>query len=305
MNSHATVSVVIPTIGRPSLAGAVDSALAQSIDVFEIVVVADTTEPLALPDDDRIRVVRTGPGSGGANARQCGIQHATGDIIALLDDDDLWHPYKLERQLAEVSGADSGRWVVTCKCAVREPGHREKIWPRTLIGEHQSVADYLFTLRRFTLGDAMLQSSTLCFPRELAFQVPLNYAGVHPRRTGLADRTPTHGAGLDHQACARMLLDLQRQRELRVSTVGGRVREVHRMGSRTPSWRDRACSRRLLPVQRRHRGGVGTIARRNPQIGGQRLLRRQARTARDGLRRGEVRQNCHTTSEGPCPLTPP
>lgn len=176
MNSHATVSVVIPTIGRPSLAGAVESALAQSIDVFEIVVVADTTEPLALPDDDRIRVVRIGPGSGGANARQCGIQHATGDIIALLDDDDLWHPYKLERQLAEVSPADSGRWVVTCKCAVREPGHREKIWPRTLIGEHQSVADYLFTLRRFTLGDAMLQSSTLCFPRELAFQVPLNYA---------------------------------------------------------------------------------------------------------------------------------
>lgn len=165
MNAHTTVSVVIPTIGRPSLGGAVDSALAQSIDVFEIVVVADTTEPLTLPDDDRIRVVRTGPGSGGANARQCGIQHATGDIIALLDDDDLWHPYKLERQLAEVSDAESGRWVVTCKCAVREPGHREKIWPRTLIGEHQSVGDYLFTLRRFTLGDAMLQSSTLCFPR--------------------------------------------------------------------------------------------------------------------------------------------
>ncbi|WP_415976053.1 glycosyltransferase family 2 protein [Rhodococcus sp. 077-4] len=176
MTLGPSISVVIPTIGRASLAGAVHSALTQSIGVLEIVVVADTTEPLDLPEDARIRVVRTGPGSGGANARQLGITQATGDVIALLDDDDLWHPYKLERQLAEVSDVEGDAWVVTCKCAVREPGHREKIWPRTLIGEQQSVADYLFTLHRFTLGDAMLQSSTLCFPRSLAFEVPLNYA---------------------------------------------------------------------------------------------------------------------------------
>ncbi|WP_206491982.1 glycosyltransferase family 2 protein [Rhodococcus sp. KRD162] len=176
MNAHPSISVVIPTIGRPSLASAVDSALTQSARVLEIIVVADTAEPLTLPTDDRIRVLRTGPGSGGANARQFGIQQATGEVIALLDDDDLWHPYKLERQLAEVSKTDGSSWVVTCKCAVREPGHREKIWPRTLIGERQSVADYLFTLHHFTLGDAILQSSTLCFPRRLAFEVPLNYA---------------------------------------------------------------------------------------------------------------------------------
>ncbi|WP_230678275.1 glycosyltransferase family 2 protein [Rhodococcoides fascians] len=176
MKPYPSISVVIPTIGRPSLGSAVDSALSQSVGVHEIIVVADTAEPLTLPVDKRIRVVRTGPRSGGANARQYGIQEATGDVIALLDDDDLWHPYKLERQLSEVSEADGNRWVVTCKCAVREPGHREKIWPRTLIGERQSVADYLFTLHRFTLGDAMLQSSTLCFPRSLALEVPLNFA---------------------------------------------------------------------------------------------------------------------------------
>ncbi|CAH0153389.1 glycosyltransferase family 2 protein [Rhodococcoides fascians] len=176
MMSHPSISVVIPTVGRASLASAVHSALSQSISVSEIIVVADTTEPLSLPDSDEIRVVRTGPGSGGAKARQLGIEQATGDVIALLDDDDLWHPFKLERQLAEVSDAESKHWVVTCKCAVRQPGHREKIWPRTAIGEHQPVADYLFTLHRFTLGDAMLQSSTLCFPRELAMKVPLDYS---------------------------------------------------------------------------------------------------------------------------------
>ncbi|MFI8565520.1 glycosyltransferase family 2 protein [Rhodococcus sp. NPDC078407] len=176
MTCHPSISVVIPTIGRASLAGAVHSALTQSIAVSEIIVVADTTEPLSLPEDPRVRVVRTGPGSGGASARQLGIVQSTGDVIALLDDDDLWHPYKLERQLAEVADVKGSAWVVTCKCAVRQPGRREKIWPRTLITEDQSVADYLFTLHRFTLGDAMLQSSTLCFPRSMAFEVPLDYA---------------------------------------------------------------------------------------------------------------------------------
>lgn len=171
----STVSVVIPTIGRSSLYGAVDSALSQSVPVHEVVVVADTTDTLALPEDARIRVIRTGPASGSANARQSGVAAAEGDVIALLDDDDLWHPFKIERQLAEVADLRDQNWVVTCKCAVRARGRRDRIWPRNSIGEHQPVAEYLFRLSGVSMGGAMLQSSTLCFPRSLAFRVPLNF----------------------------------------------------------------------------------------------------------------------------------
>ncbi|SNT40687.1 glycosyltransferase family 2 protein [Rhodococcoides kyotonense] len=174
--TNPTVSVVIPTIGRASLRTAVESALAQSVPVLEVIVVADTAGPLDLPDDRRIRVLRTGPASGSSTARQRGVELSTGEVIALLDDDDLWHPFKLERQLAEVADIEGDHWVVTCKCAVREAGKRERIWPKYTIGEHQSVAEYLFRLGNLTMGGGMLQSSTLCFPRTLALELPLNFA---------------------------------------------------------------------------------------------------------------------------------
>src|SRR5690242_4415614 len=68
-----TVSVVIPTIGRPSLARAVQSVLDQTHRVAEIIVVADTDGPLCLPSDDRITLIRTEVASGAARSRQLGI----------------------------------------------------------------------------------------------------------------------------------------------------------------------------------------------------------------------------------------
>jgi len=73
--THVSVSVVIPTIGRPELSEAVRSALDQDYPVHEIVVCLDAmldVEP-QLPDDRRIRVLRVGPGAGGNVARQEGI----------------------------------------------------------------------------------------------------------------------------------------------------------------------------------------------------------------------------------------
>ena len=54
-----TVTAVIPTVGRPSLNRAIQSVLRQTRPVGEIIVVANTDEPLPLPADDRIRVLRT------------------------------------------------------------------------------------------------------------------------------------------------------------------------------------------------------------------------------------------------------
>jgi glycosyltransferase involved in cell wall biosynthesis len=146
----------------------------QTRPVHEIIVVADTAEAIDVPADDRVKVIQTGGGRGSANARQQGIEAATGNVIALLDDDDLWHPYKIERQLSEVRSSDHEDWVIACRSAVRRTGKRERVWPREVIRAHQSVSDYLFRMTGVRMGAAMLQSSTLCFPRSLALRVPLN-----------------------------------------------------------------------------------------------------------------------------------
>lgn len=99
----ATVSAVIATYNRPDyVTRAVASCLEQSFSCHEIIVVDDgstddTAQALA-QYSTRIRLVRQ-PNRGIAAARNIGIQRAIGDYIAFLDDDDIWVPQKLERQV--------------------------------------------------------------------------------------------------------------------------------------------------------------------------------------------------------------
>ena len=97
------VSVIIPayraggTVGR-----AVDSVLAQTVPVHEILVIDDgspddVAAPLA-PYGDCVTLIRK-PNGGAASARNLGLDRATGDFIAFLDADDYWEPHKLETQL--------------------------------------------------------------------------------------------------------------------------------------------------------------------------------------------------------------
>jgi glycosyltransferase involved in cell wall biosynthesis len=177
----ATVSAVIPTLGRPSLGSAVLSVLQQSRQVAEVVVVADTDEPVTLPPDDRIRLLHTPFRRGPANCRQLGIDAARGSVIALLDDDDQWYPTKLERQLHAVDTEPGSHWIASSRMAVLGPGARRRIWPRRLIEPEESVADYLFRFCDLGVGGAALQTSTLCFPTELARSVrwDLHMGGAH------------------------------------------------------------------------------------------------------------------------------
>ncbi|MEX2558065.1 MAG: glycosyltransferase family 2 protein [Actinomycetota bacterium] len=107
MTTPPLVSIILPTHNRADrLPAAIRSASAQTLRNIEIVVVddgsADATpavvEALAA-DDRRIRYLRKPQASGAARARNHGITHANGEFIAFLDDDDMWHPTKMERQV--------------------------------------------------------------------------------------------------------------------------------------------------------------------------------------------------------------
>jgi glycosyltransferase involved in cell wall biosynthesis len=100
------VSVVIPTKDRwRFLEQSLRSVFEQSGVTLELVVIDDgsvdeTAPRLAQLDDDRLRIFRNDTPRGVAGARNLGVQHARAAWIAFLDDDDLWSPEKLERQLA-------------------------------------------------------------------------------------------------------------------------------------------------------------------------------------------------------------
>jgi glycosyltransferase involved in cell wall biosynthesis len=100
------VSVIMPVYGGERfVAAAIRSVLAQSYDRYELVIVNDGS-----PDGSAGEIARFLPhpkiryteqkNAGVANARNAGIAMSMGAAVALLDQDDLWLPDKLERQMA-------------------------------------------------------------------------------------------------------------------------------------------------------------------------------------------------------------
>jgi glycosyltransferase involved in cell wall biosynthesis len=98
------ISVILTTHNRPDMCReAIDSVLAQEGVEFELVVVddgsTDDTPAMLASYGDAIRVARKENG-GVASARNVGIQLAKGNLLAFLDDDDLFLPGKLRIQAA-------------------------------------------------------------------------------------------------------------------------------------------------------------------------------------------------------------
>ncbi len=105
------VTIVIPFYNDPYVATAVESALAQTHDELEVIVVDDGSERHAdLLNPYRGRIHYVGKANGGtASALNHGFRMAGGSYIAWLSSDDLLYPNKIARQLAAMQ--ESGAWL--------------------------------------------------------------------------------------------------------------------------------------------------------------------------------------------------
>ena len=96
-------SVIIPAYnGESHVAATIESVLNQTYRDFEIVVVDDGSTdgtPEVLESFGSKIVHITQPNQGVSAARNTGFQHATGELLALIDADDLWFPRRLERMV--------------------------------------------------------------------------------------------------------------------------------------------------------------------------------------------------------------
>jgi glycosyltransferase involved in cell wall biosynthesis len=95
------ISVVIPAHNRPDmLTAAIESALAQTFDDCEVIIVLHGATPEAtasaeaFASNPKVHLVAS-EYSTVAAARNAGIARARGEWIAFLDDDDIWENGKL------------------------------------------------------------------------------------------------------------------------------------------------------------------------------------------------------------------
>src|SRR2546421_7558687 len=135
------------------IAEALQSVEAQTYEDWEVVVAddgsTDDTGSIASSFGDRVRVVRSDRNHGLASARNLAIDHARGELLALLDSDDRWLPEYLASQVAAYDAAIAGQrrvGVVTCDALLLEEGHvaRESYADRFGIADEVTVATLLY-----------------------------------------------------------------------------------------------------------------------------------------------------------------
>jgi glycosyltransferase involved in cell wall biosynthesis len=111
-NARPLVSVLVPAYNADAtLAATLQSALTSTYSNLEVVLVDDgsTDATVAIAeafarDDQRVRILRQ-EHRGVSAALNFALNHISGEFVARLDADDLWHPTKLQKQV-ELMAAD-------------------------------------------------------------------------------------------------------------------------------------------------------------------------------------------------------
>jgi glycosyltransferase involved in cell wall biosynthesis len=164
------------------MAGAVSSALRQSLREIEVIVVVDgpdeeSRRALRAIDDPRLRVLPLRENVGLGGARHAGVDAARGRWVALLDDDDEWLPQKLQIQLDTARRSRYRLPIITCRVIARTQ-HGDVVRPRRNLTQGEALSEYLFCRTRLLGGEGLILPSTLLAPRDLLRDIRFAYRGT-------------------------------------------------------------------------------------------------------------------------------
>ncbi len=164
------ISVIIPTYGGGQyLIRCVDSVLAQTYQNIEVIVVDDNgigTQNQLLTqgkmryyeNDKRVKYVCHEVNKNGAAARNTGFLYSSGEFIALLDDDDIYLPEKIEKQVADINALDDSYALVYCNREAFQNG-------KSMGVRSEPKSGYLFY--EVMMHDVVIGSSSLLIRRKV------------------------------------------------------------------------------------------------------------------------------------------
>lgn len=179
------VSVVIPAYNcEHTIGSTLDSVLRQSRQPDEILVMDDGSS------DGTASVVRSYKHSivllqqtnmGAAEARNQLCNMASGDLIALLDSDDIWHPCYLEVQLSHF--ANYPHAAALCTGHVVFDGFSDYDWDKGRLPTTRGVEilNPISFLKRYSESTGFVGTSFCCIPRRtlsLIGKEPFRIAGA-------------------------------------------------------------------------------------------------------------------------------
>lgn len=189
------VSIVIPCYNRASAIGAtLKSVQAQTFADFECIVVDDGSADgealeaaVAALGDSRFRLVRRKNGGGGA-ARNTGVDHARGRLIAFLDSDDCYLPEKLGESRSLLAELQDPSGVVFSQVVVDRGEGKYWVKPPRAPGKGERIDEYLIC------GNGFIQTSTIVMESELARYVRFDESLPFGQDTDFCIRLAAAGA---------------------------------------------------------------------------------------------------------------
>lgn len=148
------VSIITPAYNSARfIAETIESVLAQTYPYWEMVIVDDCSRDDTVSivkeyqkRDERIRLIELDKNSGSAVARNTAMDHAKGKYLAFLDSDDMWHPRKLERQVAFMVEKDVA-FSFTQYVRVKEDGTET-----AMVSKVPSVVTYNDLMKQCVIG---------------------------------------------------------------------------------------------------------------------------------------------------------
>ena len=167
---NTLLSIIIPTYNRPHfLPRAVNSALQQTVEEVEVIVVDDgSDEAVHLPEHSRLKVIRLSQNSGNAVARNVGLKAANGQYVTYLDDDDQLLPNMAQVPLEALKNTALPKPVAALSgLEVIKPDGEviDRRLPPTLpLGSH-------FFLEDIQPSKSYLSKQTLVVERELLLEI--------------------------------------------------------------------------------------------------------------------------------------
>lgn len=169
------ISIIIPTFNRAAtLEASLLSVLSQTYSNIEVLVVDDastdqTINILGEINDRRLKIIRLSENSGAPNARNIGIENASGVYIAFHDSDDVWLPNKLQEQIKILK---TGFSAVFCSY-LRVKSNQVSIIPKLLCDQTIGLDDLLIA--------SLIGTPTLIVERSLLERYKLRFDTNLPR----------------------------------------------------------------------------------------------------------------------------
>ena len=137
-STKPTVTVLMTVYnGKEYLREAIESVLCQTLNYFEFLIIDDastdnSTEIINSYNDSRIKLLKNDKNIGQTASLNIGLSRAHGNYLALLDQDDICLPKRLEEQVAFLQENPSISIVCSREYSINEKGEKIGVWKREI-----------------------------------------------------------------------------------------------------------------------------------------------------------------------------